>query len=152
MSPTLIPFEPFLIVQSLPLSLSQALQRRGGTASEECRFYDFQNPSPGARTGRITGPTRFKCSVWRVFLGPKWPSREWLQACPAQQCLQSSHMHIIVRKSHMLISVHLLPRSDAQQRGFDHGQIRRQTIISQLPGESEALTLVERYYQNFGWV
>lgn len=61
-------------------------------------------------------------------------------------------MHIIVCKSHMFVSVHLLPRSDAQQRGFDHGQIRRQTIISQLPGESEAHNLVERYYQNFGWV
>ena len=61
-------------------------------------------------------------------------------------------MHIIVCESHKAISDYLLPRADAQQRGFDHGQIRRQTIISQLPGESEALNLVERYYQNFGWV
>lgn len=44
------------------------------------------------------------------------------------------------------------PHPQAQQRGFEHGQIRRQTILSQLPGESEALNLVERYYQNFGWV
>lgn len=65
-------------------------------------------------------------------------------------------MLIIICKSTLLtrFGLFVLSRSDTHQRGFDHGhgQIRRQTILSQLPGESEALNLVERYYQNFGWV